>query len=55
VDGPRELVFAAWTDPKHVPRWWGPNGFTNTVLEMDVRPGGVWRLVMHGADREDDQ
>lgn len=52
-DAPRELVFAAWTEPKHVAQWWGPNGFTNTIHEMDVRPGGVWRLVMHGPDGTD--
>lgn len=49
-DAPRELVFRAWTDPKHVAQWWGPKGFTSTVHEMDVRPGGVWRLTMHGPD-----
>jgi uncharacterized protein YndB with AHSA1/START domain len=47
LDAPREMVFDMWTDPKHVAQWWGPNGFTNTIHEMDVRPGGVWRLVMH--------
>ena len=52
-DAPRELVFDAWTDPEHVAQWWGPNGFTNTIHEMDVRPGGVWRFVMHGPDGVD--
>ena len=52
-DAPRELVFQAWTDPVHVVQWWGPRGFTSTILEMDVRPGGVWRLVMHGPDGTD--
>ncbi|HVK19492.1 MAG TPA: SRPBCC family protein [Fimbriiglobus sp.] len=52
-DAPRELVFAAWTDPKHVTHWWGPRGFTTTTHEMDVRPGGVWRFVMHGPDGTD--
>jgi len=42
-----------WTDPKHVVHWWGPNGFTNTIHEMDVRPGGVWRFIMHGPDGTD--
>jgi uncharacterized protein YndB with AHSA1/START domain len=42
-----------WTDPQHVAKWWGPNGFTNTIHEMDVRPGGVWRFVMHGPDGRD--
>jgi uncharacterized protein YndB with AHSA1/START domain len=49
-DAPRELVWAVWTDPRHVARWWGPRGFTNTIERMDVRPGGAWRFVMHGPD-----
>jgi uncharacterized protein YndB with AHSA1/START domain len=52
-DAPRELVYAMWTDPKHIIHWWGPTGFTNTVEVMDVRPGGVWRHVMHGPDGVD--
>jgi uncharacterized protein YndB with AHSA1/START domain len=50
LDAPRELVWKAWTDPRHVAQWWGPNGFTNTIAEMDVRPGGIWRFIMHGPD-----
>src|SRR5713226_5099504 len=49
-DAPRELVFKAWTDPKHVAQWWGPKGFTNPVCELDVRPGGAWRIVMRSPD-----
>jgi uncharacterized protein YndB with AHSA1/START domain len=52
-DAPREMVFDAWTDPKHLPCWWGPRGFTTTIHEMDVRPGGIWRLTMHGPDGTD--
>src|SRR5271167_2949843 len=52
-DAPRELVFAAWTDPKHLAHWWGPNGFTHTTMSFDLRPGGVWRFVMHGPDGTD--
>jgi uncharacterized protein YndB with AHSA1/START domain len=52
-DAPRELVFAAWTEPEHLVRWWGPNGFTTTTRSIDVRPGGVWRFVMHGPDGRD--
>ena len=54
-DAPRDLVFEAWTDPKHVGNWWGPKGFTTTTHEMDVRPGGVWRFVMHGPNGVDYQ
>ena len=53
LDAPRELVFAAWTDPKQVVQWWGPRGFTTTSHEMSVKPGGVWRFVMHGPDGRD--
>ena len=52
-DAPRELVFDVWTNPKHVALWWGPDGFTNTIASMDVRPGGEWRFVMHGPDGVD--
>src|SRR5208282_5102482 len=50
VDAPRELVWEAMTDPWHVIHWWGPRGFTTTVETMEVRTGGVWKLVMHGPD-----
>ncbi|WP_223285678.1 SRPBCC family protein [Paenibacillus sp. PL91] len=50
---PRELVFQAWTDPKHLPNWWGPNGFTITMQEFELTPGGTWRYIMHGPDGTD--
>lgn len=50
LNGPRELVYSLWTDPKHIVHWWGPDGFTNTIKSMDLRAGGVWELVMHGPD-----
>ena len=53
LNAPRELVFKVWTDPNHVAKWWGPNGFTNTIHEMEVKPGGVWKLTMHGPDGVD--
>jgi uncharacterized protein YndB with AHSA1/START domain len=54
-DAPRELVFSAFTDPKHLAQWWGPDGFTLTTNSHDFRPGGVWRFVMHGPDGRDYQ
>lgn len=50
IDAPRERVFRAFSDPAHLARWWGPNGFTSTFHEFDLRPGGAWRFVMHGPD-----
>jgi uncharacterized protein YndB with AHSA1/START domain len=52
-DVPRERVFEAFANPHHLPHWWGPAGFTNTIQEFDLRPGGAWRLVMHGPDGKD--
>ena len=46
-EAPRDRVFAAFTDPKLIPEWWGP---TTVVDQMDVRPGGSWRFVFHNAD-----
>jgi uncharacterized protein YndB with AHSA1/START domain len=55
LDAPRELVWTAWTDPKHLAQWWGPDGFSTTTSAFDFRPGGVWRFVMHGPDGRDYQ
>jgi uncharacterized protein YndB with AHSA1/START domain len=52
-DAPHEQVWKAFTDPNLIPRWWGPHGTTTTVAEMDVRPGGSWRYVSRGPDREE--
>jgi uncharacterized protein YndB with AHSA1/START domain len=49
-DAPRELVFAAYTDPKHVPNWWGLRSTTTIVDKMDVRPGGGWRYIQREPD-----
>lgn len=49
-DAPRESVFAAWTDPGAFCEWFGPDGFTCTIREMDVRPGGRARFDMVSGD-----
>jgi uncharacterized protein YndB with AHSA1/START domain len=53
IDAPRERVFAAIADAHQLARWWGPNGFTSTFETFDFRPGGHWRLVLHGPDGSD--
>jgi uncharacterized protein YndB with AHSA1/START domain len=48
-EAPREAVFAAWIDPASVARWIGPRSVKAEVLQMDARPGGTFRIAMHGA------
>jgi len=49
-DAPARLVFDAWTKPEHLPRWFGPHGWTMPVCEVDLRPGGAYRFVMRKDD-----
>lgn len=51
--GDKALLYKAWTDPDHLKNWWGPNGFTNTILQYDLQVGGRWSLLMHGPDGRD--
>ena len=53
VDAPRDMVYAAWTEPKQAMQWWGPEGLDVVTLEMDVRPGGQWRKCMRAPDGKD--
>jgi hypothetical protein len=48
-----EQVFAAMSTPERVARWWGPDGFTNSIQQFDFRPGGTWLMTMHGPDGKD--
>ena len=55
IDAPRELVFEAFTEVRHLSRWWGPEGFTTTTRAFEFRVGGEWIFVMHGPDGTDYQ
>jgi uncharacterized protein YndB with AHSA1/START domain len=51
VNAPRRLVFEAYTNPEHVPRWMiGPEGWSMPVCEIDLRVGGAWHFVWRGSD-----
>jgi uncharacterized protein YndB with AHSA1/START domain len=50
IAAPRELVFKAWTDPQHLPMWFGPEGFKVETHEIDIRVGGRWRFLFVGPD-----
>ena len=45
VNVPRKFVYQAHVDPTLIPKWWGPQKYVTTVVEMDVRPGGKWRYI----------
>ena len=49
-DAPRDVVFAAFTDPALIPEWWGPRDTVTVVDRMEVRAGGGWRFVMRSPD-----
>lgn len=51
LNAPVEKVYNAFADPQVLARWWGPEGFTNTIHEFDLRPGGKWALTMHGPEK----
>jgi len=51
VNAPVEIVYQAFANPVHLQKWWGPEGFTNTIHEFDLQPGGKWILTMHGPEK----
>ena len=51
-DAPRQLVYEAYTNPNHIEKWWGRRRLKTVVDKLDVRPGGLWRFVQHGANGE---
>ena len=53
IDAPRELVFEAFTEVRHLSRWWGPEGFITTTRSFEFRVGGTWDFVLHAPDGTD--
>lgn len=54
-DAPRELVFAAWTEPKHIVHWfYASEGWTTPFAETDIRPGGAFRIGFASPDGKSD-
>jgi uncharacterized protein YndB with AHSA1/START domain len=52
-DGPRHLVWDAFTKPELLKRWFGPRGWSLVVCEVDLRVGGGFRFVLRGPDGKD--
>jgi uncharacterized protein YndB with AHSA1/START domain len=53
IDAPPARVFRAFSEPAHLARWWGPEGFSSSFHTFEFREGGAWRFVMHGPDGTD--
>ena len=53
VDVPRELVWAAWTKPEHIKKWFTPAPWKTVDCEIDLRPGGIFRTVMRSPEGQD--
>jgi uncharacterized protein YndB with AHSA1/START domain len=49
-DAPRELVYETWTHPERAKNWWGCKEYPASHMEMDVRPGGVWRAWLRSTE-----
>jgi uncharacterized protein YndB with AHSA1/START domain len=49
-DAPRAMVFKAWTEPEQLMKWWGPKGFSTPSCEIDLRPGGSYRIRMRSPE-----
>lgn len=53
VDVPKELVWAAWTKPEHIKKWFTPAPWTTVACEIDLRPGGAFRTVMRSPEGQE--
>lgn len=53
VDVPPEKVWAAWTRPEHLVKWFTPRPWSTVDCEIDLRPGGIFRTVMRSPEGED--
>lgn len=51
VNAPVNILYQAFANPVYLKEWWGPEGFTNTIHEFDLQPGGKWNLTMHGPEK----
>jgi uncharacterized protein YndB with AHSA1/START domain len=51
VNAPLDMLYQAFANPLQLKNWWGPEGFTNTIHEFDLKPEGKWILTMHGPEK----
>ncbi|MGM7703230.1 SRPBCC family protein [Pseudalkalibacillus sp. Hm43] len=48
----KERMYQAWTNAEELAKWWGPEGYTTTVDQMDVKVGGEYKFAMHPPEGE---
>jgi uncharacterized protein YndB with AHSA1/START domain len=53
LNAPPQKVYAAWTDPAQIVKWFGPDAGAVTRADMDVRVGGRYNIVFHTEDGEE--
>lgn len=53
VDVPPERVWAAWTEPRHIVHWFTPAPYTTPSCDIDLRPGGRFRVVMRSPEGQE--
>ncbi|TPW31766.1 ATPase [Martelella alba] len=49
----RETLYEAFADPDMLERWWGPHGFSNSITDFELRPGGSWLITMTASNGTD--
>jgi uncharacterized protein YndB with AHSA1/START domain len=50
IDAPVDLVWAAYTNPDHLKQWFAPKPYQITECDLDLKPGGIFRIRMQGPD-----
>jgi len=50
LDAPVDLVWKAYTDPQHLKQWFAPKPYEISEIELDLKPGGIFRFRMVGPD-----
>lgn len=50
IDAPLAVIWAAWSDPEALPKWWGPEGYSCRTRRIDLSAGGEWVFDMIGPD-----
>jgi uncharacterized protein YndB with AHSA1/START domain len=50
IDAPVDLVWKAYTNPEHLKQWFAPKPYQITECDLDLKPGGIFRIRMVGPE-----